>query len=247
MGGRRRRRLRRGGRAAPAAGVDLLAIPPRRGDLSPQPPRRPERRDAGPPAVRPLPAAPPDRPPLRLPLRAAPRPGCRRLPRPPRGQAALGGAGPFDAGIPDPARRRPPIAPSKGSEAPLGARAVDARTITSRRCRWPTGRSRWPGGIATSAGSAAYSPVLARWVTLADYFHLTDRPYETFRVPPDEYISPYLAQADRPPRPRPDLAPRPSCPPPRPIRRPGRPPVAPAGDHRRRPAEADDTEELEQR
>ena len=29
--------------------------------------------------------------------------------------------------------------------------------------------------------------MLARWVTLNDYFHLTDRPYETFRPDPDSY------------------------------------------------------------
>ncbi len=32
--------------------------------------------------------------------------------------------------------------------------------------------------------------VLARWVTLNDYFHLTDRPYETFRPEHDEYVTP---------------------------------------------------------
>ena len=37
--------------------------------------------------------------------------------------------------------------------------------------------------------------MLGRWVTLNDYFHLTDRPYETFRPDPDSYQSPYLAQA----------------------------------------------------
>ncbi len=45
--------------------------------------------------------------------------------------------------------------------------------------------------------------MLGRWVTLNDYFHLTDRPYETFRPDPDSYASPYLAQAAarRDPRP----------------------------------------------
>src|SRR5262249_25598842 len=31
--------------------------------------------------------------------------------------------------------------------------------------------------------------------TLNDFFHLTDRPYETFRPEPDAYATPYLAQA----------------------------------------------------
>ena len=47
---------------------------------------------------------------------------------------------------------------------------------------WP---ARSPPGISTCAGSPTYSPVLGRWVTLNDYFHLTDRPYETFRPEPD--------------------------------------------------------------
>ena len=42
---------------------------------------------------------------------------------------------------------------------------------------------------------ATYSPVLGRWTTLNDFFHLTDRPYETFRPDPDAYATPYLAQA----------------------------------------------------
>ena len=42
----------------------------------------------------------------------------------------------------------------------------------------------WPAPVASlvsrpSPGRRRYSPVLARWVTLNDYFHLTDRPYET--------------------------------------------------------------------
>ncbi len=42
---------------------------------------------------------------------------------------------------------------------------------------------------------ASYSPVLARWTTVNDFFHLTDRPYETFRPDPDQYRTPYLVQA----------------------------------------------------
>ena len=36
---------------------------------------------------------------------------------------------------------------------------------------------------------------LARWVTLNDYFHLTDRPFESFSPTVDTYVTPYLAQA----------------------------------------------------
>jgi len=42
---------------------------------------------------------------------------------------------------------------------------------------------------------AAYSPVLARWSTAGDYFHLTDRPFETARPTIDDYVNPYLDQA----------------------------------------------------
>lgn len=57
----------------------------------------------------------------------------------------------------------------------------------------------WPQPVASwyldlrRAGS--YSPVLGRWTTLNDFFHLTDRPYESLRPEPDLYQTPYLAQA----------------------------------------------------
>ena len=37
--------------------------------------------------------------------------------------------------------------------------------------------------------------MLGRWTTLNDFFHLTDRPYETLRPEPDQYQTPYLTQA----------------------------------------------------
>ena len=37
--------------------------------------------------------------------------------------------------------------------------------------------------------------MLGRWTTLNDFFHLTDRPYESLRPEPDLYQTPYLAQA----------------------------------------------------
>ena len=52
--------------------------------------------------------------------------------------------------------------------------------------------SRW---FADLRRVATYSPVVARWTTLNDFFHLTDRPYETFSPEPDEYVTPYLTQA----------------------------------------------------
>ena len=41
----------------------------------------------------------------------------------------------------------------------------------------------------------SYSPSLLRSSTVNDFFHLTDRPYESFRVGPDEYTSPALVSA----------------------------------------------------
>ena len=47
----------------------------------------------------------------------------------------------------------------------------------------------WPQPVAPwyldLRRAAAYSPVLGRWTTLNDFFHLTDRPYETLRPEPD--------------------------------------------------------------
>ena len=56
----------------------------------------------------------------------------------------------------------------------------------------------WPGQVAgwfqDFRRIHAYSPVFLRWVTLNDYFHLTDRPWETMRPELDEFSTPYLAQ-----------------------------------------------------
>ena len=83
---------------------------------------------------------------------------------------------------------------------------------------WPTPVAMWYRDLRRGA---TYSPVLGRWVTLNDYFHLTDRPYETFRPDPDSYLSPYLAQAaaSRDPEPISRLAQSPSLA--RPFRRHG--------------------------
>ncbi|APW59395.1 glycosyl hydrolase family 38 [Paludisphaera borealis] len=57
----------------------------------------------------------------------------------------------------------------------------------------------WPAPVASwyldLRRAATHSPVFGRWTTLNDYFHLTDRPYETFRPQPDAYATPYLAQS----------------------------------------------------
>jgi alpha-mannosidase len=57
----------------------------------------------------------------------------------------------------------------------------------------------WPNPVASwyldLRRAATFSPVLGRWATLNDFFHLSDRPYETFRPESDQYVTPYLQQA----------------------------------------------------
>lgn len=95
---------------------------------------------------------------------------------------------------------RPPLAadrPSQGVMLPwrMGATMRNDHVATLPLVHWPTPVASWYLDLRRSA---TYSPVLARWVTLNDYFHLTDRPYETFRPDPDFYGSPYLAQSVAP-------------------------------------------------
>lgn len=74
----------------------------------------------------------------------------------------------------------------------LAATMRDDHVATIPVVRWPSPVAGW---YADLRRVATYSPVLLRWTTLGDYFHLTDRPYETFRPEPDSYGTPYLAQA----------------------------------------------------
>jgi alpha-mannosidase len=100
---------------------------------------------------------------------------------------------------------RPPVAadrPAQGLSLPwrLAATLRNDHVATLTMVHWPSPVADWYRDVRQSA---TYSPVFGRWVTLNDYFHLTDRPYETFRPDPDSYVSPYLAQAvaRRDPRP----------------------------------------------
>ncbi len=68
----------------------------------------------------------------------------------------------------------------------------DDHVAAAPMVRWPSPVAGW---FADLRRVATYSPVLGRWTTLNDFFHLTDRPYETFRPEPDAYATPYLAQA----------------------------------------------------
>jgi alpha-mannosidase len=92
---------------------------------------------------------------------------------------------------------RPPIAadrPAQGCRLAwrLAATMRDDHVAAVPMVRWPSPVAGW---FADLRRVATYSPVLGRWTTLNDFFHLTDRPYETFRPDPDAYATPYLAQA----------------------------------------------------
>ena len=92
---------------------------------------------------------------------------------------------------------RPPLAADRASQGWLlpwrmGATMRDDHVAAVPLVHWPTPVAPWYQDLRRVA---TYSPVLGRWTTLNDFFHLTDRPYETFRPEPDTYATPYLAQS----------------------------------------------------
>ncbi|HMB05162.1 MAG TPA: glycosyl hydrolase family 38, partial [Isosphaeraceae bacterium] len=92
---------------------------------------------------------------------------------------------------------RPPLAadrPVSGLQLPwrIALTMKDDHVATLPLVHWPNAVAPWYLDLRRVA---AYSPVLARWVTLNDYFHRTDRPFERFRPELDDYVTPYLAQA----------------------------------------------------
>lgn len=92
---------------------------------------------------------------------------------------------------------RPPLAADRPSHGwrfawRLAATMRDDHIAALPVVRWPSPVSPW---FADLRRVATYSPVLGRWTTLNDFFHLTDRPYEMFRPDPDTYATPYLTQA----------------------------------------------------
>jgi alpha-mannosidase len=92
---------------------------------------------------------------------------------------------------------RPPLAGDRALEGlrlpwRLASSMKDDHVATLAIVHWPSPVAGWWLDLRRIA---SYSPVLARCVTLNDYFHLTDRPFETFAPEPDRYITPYLAQA----------------------------------------------------
>lgn len=92
---------------------------------------------------------------------------------------------------------RPPLAADRPADGPrlpwrLARTLKDDHVATLVLAHWPEPVAGWYRDLRRVA---AYSPVLARWVTAGDYFHLTDRPWDVLRPGLDEYVTPYLAQA----------------------------------------------------
>ncbi len=92
---------------------------------------------------------------------------------------------------------RPPIA----ADRPLQGWLLPWRIAATMRndhigaiplVHWPEPVAPW---FLDLRRTASFSPVLGRWTTLNDFFHLTDRPYESLRPEPDLYQTPYLSQA----------------------------------------------------
>ncbi len=107
------------------------------------------------------------------------------------------------------AGRRPAVA---RVACALAAGGDDEERPRRRAPAGPLAQARSPRGISTCAGPPAIRPVLGRWTTLNDFFHLTDRPYETFRPEPD-LVSDAVSGAGRgPARSRADRAAGPPSP-----------------------------------
>jgi alpha-mannosidase len=92
---------------------------------------------------------------------------------------------------------RPPLAADRPSQCcflpwRMAATMKDDHVAALPLLHWPQPLAPWYLDLRRVA---SYSPVLGRWSTLHDFFHLTDRPYESFRPELDSYVTPYLAQA----------------------------------------------------
>ena len=92
---------------------------------------------------------------------------------------------------------RPPMSadrPSEGLRLPwrIGKTMKDDHVATIPLLHWPLPLAGWYRDLRRTS---AYSPVLAKWVTAGDFFHMSDRPWEMFKSTYDDYVSPYLAQA----------------------------------------------------
>ena len=93
----------------------------------------------------------------------------------------------------------------------------DDVVATLAMAHWPSPVAPW---FADFRRTAAYSPVLSRWVTVNDFFHRSDRPFEEITPALDDYATAYLAQAAARRDPSPIAAPGRARPAPGPARRP---------------------------
>jgi alpha-mannosidase len=97
------------------------------------------------------------------------------------------------------ALNRPPIAgdrQSEGVQLPwrLAKTMKDDFTAALILIHWAGKFAPWFGDLRKAL---SFSPVFMRSSTVNDFFHQTDRPFETFQVALDEYVTPYLDQAVR--------------------------------------------------
>ncbi len=74
----------------------------------------------------------------------------------------------------------------------LAATMKDDHVATLPFVRWVGEGDEWYADLRRAHG---YSPVLGRMTHIGDYFHMTDRPFESFRPASDDFKTPYLAQA----------------------------------------------------
>ncbi|WP_435006251.1 glycosyl hydrolase family 38 [Tundrisphaera lichenicola] len=92
---------------------------------------------------------------------------------------------------------RPPIAADRATEGSrlawrIGKSMREDACATLPLARWPRPVAPW---FLDFRRTAAYSPVLSRWVTINDFFHRSDRPFEEITPVLDDFAPAYLAQA----------------------------------------------------
>ena len=92
---------------------------------------------------------------------------------------------------------RSPVAADRaieGAKLPwrIGKSMRDDPSSTLLLAHWPSPVAGWYEDFRRTA---AYSPTLSRWVTVNDFFHRSDRPFEEVQPAPDDYAPAYLTQA----------------------------------------------------
>ncbi len=92
---------------------------------------------------------------------------------------------------------RPPIAADRAVEGAklawrMGRSMREDSSSTIALAHWPAPVAPW---FEDFRRTAAYSPILARWITVNDFFHRSDRPFEEVQPTIDELAPAYLVQA----------------------------------------------------